>query len=114
MRDLAPSPSDEFRALTLHDVVPAGHIAVPILRGDWAPHLCPGEFAIIDVSDTEPQMGELYGLMIGAAVMFRFNMPRLGRTPYIDGPLRRDAWFKKCRGRVVGVLSISNVEVPHV
>ena len=78
-------------------------------------------------------MGELYGLMIGIAepvlkivqpyrtrwevgeaVMFRFSMPRPGRIPNIDGPLRRDAWFEKCRGRVVGVLSLSKVEVPYV
>lgn len=133
MRDLAPIPADEFRALTLHDVVPAGHIAVPVLRDDWMPHLRPGEFAILDVSDAEPQPGELYGLMIGTmgtpvlkivqpyrsrweigdAVMFRFGLPRPDRCSYVDGPLRRDAWFEKCRGRVVGVLAPVTMESIH-
>ncbi len=134
MRDFAPIPADEFRALTLHDVVPAGHIAVPVLRDDWAPHLRPGEFAIIDVSDAEPQPGELYGLMVGTmgppvlkivqpyrsklfagcdGVMFRFGQPRPNCSSYVDGPLLQDAWSRKCRGRVVGILQPATAQVTH-
>ena len=134
MRDLVPSAVDEFRALTLHDVVPAGHIAVPVTHSRWEPHLRPGEFAILDVSDTEPQFGELYGLMIGTVrtpvlkivqpyrsklfegcdgVMFRFGQHRPGCLSYADGPLRREHWRQACRGRVVGILSLAHVEVSH-
>lgn len=120
----------EVRALELHDVVPAGHIAVPITNARWAPHLKTGEFAIIDVSDTEPQTGELYGLTVGSrngpklhivqpfrwpvmegsdGVMFRFGQPKPGTVLATDGPLRRDHWHRTCRGRVVGVLALAEV-----
>ncbi len=124
----------EFRALTLHDVVPAGHIAVPVLHDRWSPHIRPGEFAVLDPSDTEPQLGELYGLMIGTVgtprlkivqpyrsraftgadgVMFLFGASRPGATVAADGPLRREWWHRTCRGRVVGILSLADVEGSH-
>ena len=138
MRDLTPAPVGEVRALTLLDVVPAGHIAVPIMHARWAPHLRPGEFAILDVSDTVPQPGELYGLTIQSprypsgtvlkivqpyrsklfagcnGVMFRFGQHRPGVLHYVDGPLSPEGWQQTCRGRVVGILSLSDVEVSHV
>ena len=126
MVDLVPIPTTEFRALMLHDVVPAGHIAVPILHSRWEPHIRAGEFAILDATDTEPQFGELYGLMIGSpesprgtqlkivqpyrsplftrddgCVMYRFGA---AWGSYADGPLRPEWWQRKCRGRVVGVM----------
>ena len=121
----------ELRALTLHDVVPAGHVAVPVTRPDWLPHLRPGEFAVLDPSDTEPQPGEIYGLMIGTVgrpklklvqpyrsqvceggvgVMFRFGLPGTTGGAYVDGPLMHVWWHRKCRGRVVGVLQAIDVE----
>lgn len=138
MRDLVPVPEDDFRALTLHDVVPAGHIAVPVLHSRWEPHLRPGEFAILDPSDVEPQHGELYGLSIQSprypsgtvlkivqpyrsklfagcdGVTFRFGQHRPGVLHYVDGPLSREGWRKTCRGRVVGILSLADVKVAHV
>lgn len=125
----------EVRALTLYDVVPAGHMAVPVTNSRWSPHLMPGEFAILEVADTEPQFGELYGLMIGTmgkpmlrivqpyrsrlfagcyGVMFRFDQPRRpSGSVMTDGPLIREHWHRTCRGRVVGVLALDDGEVTH-
>ena len=120
----------EVRALTLHDVVPAGHIAVPIMNTRWTPHLRLGEFAILEVDDTEPQFGELYGLMIVTrkgpklhivqpyrsglfpefvGVMYRFGRATPGTILATDGPMMREHWHRKCRGRVVGVLALAEV-----
>lgn len=115
--------------------MPAGHIAVPVTNTRWAPHLKPGEFAILEVEDTEPQFGELYGLMIGTrhgprlkivqpyrsrlfagcdGVMYGFGRATPGTILAADGPLGREYWHRKCRGRVVGVLALDKVEVAHV
>jgi hypothetical protein len=56
--NLVPSP--ELRALLVMGGVPHGCKLHPITNEDSAPHLRPGEFAIIDTTDTEPQSGELY------------------------------------------------------
>ena len=119
-------PADEFRALPVMEVVPAGHIAFPILKADWEPQLHPGEFAVLDTADTRIQFGELYGLMVESrrgpllhivqpyrstlfrdpgAVMYRFTANTPGVRYYVDGPLRLEWWHRKCRGRVVGVLT---------
>ncbi len=127
----------EFRALTLHDIVPAGHVAVPVLHDRWSPHIRAGEFAVLDPSDTEPQLGELYGLVISSprfasghvlkivqpyrsrafggsdGVMFLFGANRPGAMVAADGPLRREWWHCTCRGRVVGILSLADVEGSH-
>jgi hypothetical protein len=113
----------ELRALDTFDIVPAGHFALPVTGSEWAPHLRPGEFAVIDTTDTAPQIGELFALLIdtgrGAhvtrivqpyrgrtspadAVMFRLACARSGIAA--DGPLSAGGWAGKCRGRVVGVM----------
>ena len=123
-----------LRALTLHDVVPAGHIALPVLHRRWEPHIHAGEFAILDVSDTEPQLGELYGLTIQSpshacghvikiiqpcrtrfgtpegCVWFRFGQHRPDTLSYVEGPLSPEGWTLKCRGRVVGILQPTSFE----
>jgi len=111
----------DFRALMMLDHVPPGHVAVPIMHARWAPHLQPGEFAVLDVTDTEPQIGEMFGLMIGSpyrsalagndAVMFRFAQRRPGALLTADGPLGLTSWAQSCRGRVVGVLTLADGEV---
>jgi hypothetical protein len=60
-----------IRALTMYDHVPGGCILQPVTDDDNAPHLCAGEFAIVDTTDTEPQHGEVY--------LVRFHRP--GRWP---------------------------------
>jgi len=61
-------PSDGLRALTMYDAIPAGHIGVLVENGAFEPHLHAGEFAIVDTSDKERQVGELYVLTIGIAL----------------------------------------------
>lgn len=55
-----PAPSQEYRALLLFADLPAGCIAHPVTDHHLAPHLRPGEFAIIDSADREPVNGELF------------------------------------------------------
>ncbi len=126
----------EARALTMFDMVPAGHLAVPVTDERWEPHLRPGEFAVLDVADIEPQLGELYGLTIQSprmpgghilklvqpvrsgfgspdSVVFGFRWHRPGTLLMIDGPLSLDGWHRTCRGRVVGVLAPIGGEASH-
>lgn len=53
-------PVEGLRALFAFDAVPAGCIVVPVTEDDLAPHLRPGEFAIVDTEDREPISGELF------------------------------------------------------
>ncbi len=58
----APQPIEGSECLSfpVYDEVPKGcHLAV-IKNGQHAPHLRPGEWAIVDPSDREPVIGELY------------------------------------------------------
>ncbi|MFC7700929.1 hypothetical protein ACFQX9_30135 [Bradyrhizobium sp. GCM10028915] len=50
----------EYRALMVFDQVPASCILQLVGNSESAPHLRPGEFAVVDTSDTDPQHGELY------------------------------------------------------
>jgi hypothetical protein len=49
-----------IRALTYFESLPPHHKTFHVGDDDSAPHLKPGEFAVIDTSDTEPQRGEIY------------------------------------------------------
>lgn len=55
----ATSPG-EYRALLVVDHLPAGCIAVPVRDEFCAPHIRPGEFAVVDPTDREPVHGELF------------------------------------------------------
>ncbi len=50
----------EIRALPLYQHLPAGHLAVLVTDAWSAPHLKPGELAIIDVGDRYAVSGELF------------------------------------------------------
>jgi hypothetical protein len=134
MKDLIV-PTDEYSALTMHDVVPAGCIAVLVDSDAFEPHLHAGEFAIVDTTDKERQVGELYVITIEnrargpkptivelikgfrrndvspIGVWYAFSFSRrvaLGGGQYgrmVDGPLGFEHWPDKCRGRVVGVMA---------
>lgn len=123
-----------LRALELFDVIPAGHFGLLIRGESFAPHLRPGEIAVVDATDKERAIGELYCLTIGsgerhrltvvdlikgfgascesaaAGVWFAFSFnptAELGpgqRTRMIDGPLGFQHWPETCRGRIVGVM----------
>ena len=116
--------SGEGRALPVLDVVPARHFGLTVAAVAWAPHLRRGERAVVDASDMDLQMGELFVLDIGGwaghrlaliqpcrsalaserSVAFRFGFSRPGSPALVDGPLSLDGWAAKCRGRVVGVM----------
>ena len=52
--------SNELRALTIFDRLPAKHSTLLTTEDGAEPHLCKGEFAVVDTTDREPQHGELY------------------------------------------------------
>ena len=133
--------NEGLRALTLHDVVPAGCRTMPVLD-DWhAPHLRLGEMAVVDPSDRELQHGELYAVayasgpdIVQAAWRTTGNLtawwaialdrPRgpdgfaawveAGRViPMADGPYRPGALEDMVLGRVVGILQPTSFEGPH-
>jgi hypothetical protein len=49
-----------LRALTFFESLPPHHKTFHVRDGASAPHLKPGEFAVIDTRDTELQKGEVY------------------------------------------------------
>jgi hypothetical protein len=49
-----------LRALTVFDQIPAGCKVQPVGNEDSDPHLRAGEFAVVDMTDTDPQHGEVY------------------------------------------------------
>jgi hypothetical protein len=49
----------QLRALTCFDSLPPHHKTFHVRDGSSAPHLKPGEFAVIDTADTELQKGEV-------------------------------------------------------
>lgn len=56
---LQPQQPD-LRAFIVHDRLPAGCIAYPVTDEKNAPHLRPGDIAIVDPSDCLPSTGELF------------------------------------------------------
>lgn len=127
MSALPPVPARrDLRALDVVEVVPAGCFGVLVMSDAWAPHIRPGELAVIDPTDTTPQPGELY--VIGRQgidhdqtrivqvcrldpdnvdpgdVAFRFELRRPGVMTLMDGPVSGEGWTSRCRGRVVGVV----------
>ena len=68
--DGAPAPASQprptqprqspIRALTIFDSLPRNHRTLLISDAASAPHLTAGEYAVIDTTDRELQVGELY------------------------------------------------------
>jgi hypothetical protein len=57
-----PTPipaSKEYRALEQMKHFPAGCVLFPVMDDDSDPHLRRGETAIVDITDREPQHGEV-------------------------------------------------------
>ena len=69
-----PILQPELRALDVVDVNPAGHFGMFITGDDFAPHLRPGEIAVVDTTDKERILGELYVVDLGPDV--RTGAPR--------------------------------------
>ena len=112
------------RALPVLDVVPAAHFGLAVADASWTPHLRPGELAVVDTADKEPQTGELFALALQSragdrlalvqpcrsalasrrSVAFRFGFGGPGAPGLVDGPLGLTGWARRCKGRVVGVV----------
>ena len=53
-------PQGSFRALTLFEMLPPGHVALRVEDDASEPHLHRGEYAIVDTTDRDPVHGELF------------------------------------------------------
>ncbi len=60
MNAVAPIPGTECLAFPVYSDVPKGHKLEPVRDGMHAPHLRPGEWAIINPADREIVFGEIY------------------------------------------------------
>jgi hypothetical protein len=86
----------ELRALPLFDDVRASQILHPIMDEASAPHLRPGEFAVIDTEDRTPVNGELFliewtgGRRAIVETCLRASWPRPdGTIPWCAGAYNR-------------------------
>ena len=50
----------ELRALMVFPTLPPGHMTFLVPDDRFAPHLRPGKFAVVDLSDRQPERGELF------------------------------------------------------
>jgi hypothetical protein len=58
--DGAQGRSSGLRALTIFDWLPVKQVTFLTSEDGAEPHLCKGEFAVVDTTDRDPQHGELY------------------------------------------------------
>lgn len=70
----------ELRALMILPTIPANHLTIRVEGDDFDPHLRDGEFAVVDLADREPVLGEIFVVgyqRAGSAdnLMLRFCMP---------------------------------------
>jgi hypothetical protein len=109
-----------LRALTMYDHIPTGCVLQPVTNDDSAPHLRPGEFAVIDTTDTAPQHGEVYLIRWLSG---RTSIVQLLSRPFNDPEKgMRIGWWTRClnfepydealaktrRGSPAAILSISH------
>jgi hypothetical protein len=131
-----------LRAFPILSAVPVGHTVAYIGDDRHAPHLQPGEFAVVDTSERGIEFGELYLIhqsrgpvlwQIGSdhrpegrdrpcAYLHPLNMPwrrvdgsldMTGPLHVSDGPIYLDALGELVIGRVVAILDGSPVPKPR-
>jgi hypothetical protein len=56
----AGRPQPNFRALTMFESLPPGHVTFWVRDNTCAPHLRENEYAVVDTTDREPVHGELF------------------------------------------------------
>ena len=125
----------DLRALEQFDIIPAGCTGMVVTSNRFAPHLRPGEIAVVNPSDKEPVSGELF--VIGIRNQFdereptivqtfgrianlleggnlvdrlcwwdRFEFLRPGKMIMSDGPIQTEGWRdRRCIGRIVGFVA---------
>lgn len=125
----------DLRALEQFDTVPAGCTGMIVTSDRFAPHLRPGEIAVVDPNDKEPVTGELFVIGINNALgerqprivqtmvrmvtivendegvdrlccWDRFEFRRRGVISLSDGPIRTENWRdNRCVGRIIGFVA---------
>lgn len=118
----------ELRALMVLPAIPPGHMTFPVTDDTFMPHLRPGELAVIDMSDRQPENGELFLIGYAATYLtgpgikhrlcqtlqrarsakeaeptFWFARHGMRRGCYGDGDFTTDYLSEKLVGRVVGI-----------
>lgn len=124
----------DLRALEQFQTVPAGCTGMVVTSDRFAPHLRPGEVAIVDPNDKEPVSGELFivgfltpsgrklrivqtigrtetileaGEVVDRLCWWdRFGFKRAGEIVLSDGPMRTEDWRDlRCVGRIIGFVA---------
>ena len=128
-------PITDLRALEQFDAVPAGCTGMVITSDRFAPHLRPGEIAVVDPNDKDPVSGELFVIGINSALdgrkprvvqtlgrietivednkgvdrlcwWDRFEFKRPGKMTLSDGPTLTEGWRdRRCIGRIIGFVA---------
>jgi hypothetical protein len=137
-RAIVGKQPEEIRALEMIRTLPEGCTLFPVMDERSDPHLRQGEIAVIDLTDREPQHGEVYVIqwssgrrcitqLIGpgfagfspaeadhwwtGALTYRQSVPGVGNNlRYIDGPRSRSGIRKALIGRVIGIFKSLAVE----
>lgn len=128
-----------LRALMLFSDLPPGCILHPITDSRSVPHLRPGEFAIIDMEDREPQHGELFLIAYECAFedsgevrrvvqtwnrcervlpaghsmpveAFRWFAAAYDRSATVEGPYKPGGIERALVGRIIGILAPAHEE----
>lgn len=71
LKSLKPIPSEfqhqpELRALMVLPNIPADCMTIQVQEDSLHPHLRRGEFAVVDLTDHQPQFGEIYLIAYGS------------------------------------------------
>ncbi len=129
----APAQQPTLRSFIVCDRLPEGCVAYPVTDETNAPHLRPGDIAIIDPTDREACLGELFVVQwnsggtdiveawpqqMADALCWKVGSSNRARSAgavvdrlcagqpvgWVDGPYRAEALNQKLRGKVVGIL----------
>lgn len=71
----------DLRALPILPSIPPSHMTFPVTDDTFHPHLQPGEFALIDIRDHQPENGELFliayctSYLTGPGITYRLCQP---------------------------------------
>ncbi|MHA0335838.1 hypothetical protein [Sphingomonas aquatilis] len=126
----APAQQPTLRSFIVCDRLPEGCVAYPVTDETNAPHLRPGDIAIIDPTDRDVCVGELFVAQWGSgktdiveawtadAVHWKVGGSNRARSHasvlerlrqgsqvgWVDGPYPSEVLKQKLRGKVVGIL----------
>jgi hypothetical protein len=95
-----PAEQKPVRALTLIDKLSAGWMTFRIPDKASSPHLRPGEFAVVDLSDRSPQHGELFLIQSSSGERNRYiqQSTRTWMTISSSGMPEKTWWLRDLAG----------------